>query len=337
MRDVISQNVGLHQCVVVDVHDSGLIDAKSLTNHDAFFLEINIGFTPGGSPSLDIGDHVIVISDGSQHYAMCQINQPTNDDIDRVTVKNTRNDLADLTGEKSLVSSDGFGNQCRVVVSRGGGVIADSGEMCLTHWDPGRAMKRDYFERHRVISPSFYSDHNYNGEVCRSQYKWRTKFDIESINRDFTQDRQDDQDSGNTVTVDIGEEVLEFKTRSEGSLKTSIKVEENGNIIIEKVNNFEVQSDENQTFTSGSSQIEILQDGKISLKTTNGTINIAPDGKIYLGQTAGVDLLTVLKQLVTLLGAAQTVTLLGPQPLLPLNPAGAQTINALLDTIKGSI
>lgn len=308
----------MYKARISHVYKTGLVDAISY-NENKQFKEINVGFSPGNEPTLDIGDHVIVLSDGFQHYITCQINDPQNNFAGNMSILKSTNDLADLDGIKTLASVDEFGNQCRIVVSRGGGVIADSGEFCLTHWDPGRESKIEYFKRSQTISPGLSIENSLTNK-CETEIKFRTTVDYDSVKRDLDGKRDDSKDKGNILTIDINkDQILNIRARDDGSINSSIQISNNGD----------------QSFSSGTSSVEIKNDGKVCLHTSSGSITLDNDGKIFLGNAA-VDLITVLKKLVGLLAQSKVNTLLGPQDLIPLNPGGAEVIKLLLESIEGN-
>lgn len=345
--------VSLHECSITRVYNSGLVDARSL-NKSRLFSRINIARSSGTEAKLELGDQILVVCDGSRYYGIGVISPPRLSEDGASTITNERNDLADIDDAKSLISTDGFGNTARLIVSRGAGVIADTGEFCTTHWDAGKNMKREYYERKRVISEPHYCDSTHNNRECETVYHWRTSVDADAVNREIDSEIIRTLDSGNTVTAQIGpgDDVLSIVTRNSGIPQSTIEIDNNGAITVTTISDIEASATGNIdvsatgsidssaiggiTESSGTSSVTINPSGAIELSTVGGTINVNNLGQIYLGQTIGVNLLLILDQLLTQLGAATTVTILGTQPLLPLNPAGANALKALLKVIKGS-
>ncbi len=326
-------------CTVVKVHDSGLLDLRALTT-DKFYERINTI-----DREVEFGDQMVVISDGNQTYAFGRITPPQIDDNGNTTISDVNNDLTDLSGEKSLVSSDEFGNQSRVVVSRGGGVINDTGEFCLTHHDPGQNSINSYCERVTHISIPRFSEETHDGNLCTSTYKWRTVVDAPSVDRDLLDQPSKILDKGVTVNVSITEnEPISANLCKNGVEFVSYSIDSDGNTeysnttgdfeISLLAGNIDVETTVgSQRFKAGLSTVEINSNGNVEILTPNGQISVDPLGKVYIGNKQ-LNLLFILSELLmNQLINAQTVTALGPKPLIPLSVGGV-AVQQLINLIR---
>lgn len=323
---------------VTAVYNSGLIDVRLLSS-DLFFERI----IPS-NPEVEENDQVLVFYDGNKAYAVAQMNPLKIDDSGNSTINDVDNDLADLSGEKSLTSSDEFGNRSRVIVSRGGGVLLDTGEFCVQHLDPGHNTINSYCERYSKYSLPVFAEETHDGDNCSSVYKWRTEVDPPSLDRDL-QDLEDKSlDKGVTVNMKIsaqspieaalcknGIEFVEYSIDENGNTKYK---NSSGNLEAELVSgSINITSSREQKFKAGLSTVELKPSGEIEILTPNGKILVDQLGKLHLGNKQ-LNLLFILSELLMVqLAAAQTVTSLGPQPLIPVT-AGAPAIQALLNLIK---
>lgn len=331
--------ISIDKCVVTRVHDSGLLDLRALTS-DKFYERINTI-----DREIEFGEQMLVISDGSQTYAVGKLVPLQIDDNGNSTISDVNNDLTDLSGEKSLASSDEFGNQSRVVVSRGGGVISDTGEFCLVHLDPGMNAINSYCERSTHISIPRFSEEIHDGSSCVSTYKWRTKVDPPSVDRDLIDGQDKKLDKGITVNLKIDEdqpisatlcqngiEFVEYYINSNGDVNYS---NSKGSVEYDlKTGGVTVSSAQTQIFKAGLSNLEIKESGEVEITTPNGKILVDQAGKIHIGSKQ-LNLLFILsKILMNQLINAQTVTVLGPQPLIPLSSGGGTVVQQLIDLIR---
>lgn len=340
-----SSNVFFEECIVSRVYGSGLIDAIS-TSGAGRFERIQILSSSGIDSSIEEDDRVVVLSDGSKHYAIGTYRQPKIDSNGLTTIRNRSNDLTDLSGSKSLISEDDFGNQARVTVSRGGGVVVDTGEKCLTHYDPGSNRQNNYYERKRDVSPPHTAEIDHNGATCTSTYKWRTTFDPLSVSRDYEYDEDESLDIGNVVKAEInptdnvqlktlllGQETAKLKIDPVGNIEASSK---SGNINISTGIGAEINIDSNGSIEikNVAGSINIDSSGKVEAKSANGRITMTPGGQFYIGSNV-TNLMQTISLLLDSLSQAQTATLIGPSPLLPTQVV-ANVLKPLHNATKGS-
>jgi hypothetical protein len=191
----------LHLGRVTKVYDSGLLDIKGI-EPGRKFQRINI--VSGGVPnSFDVGDLCVVMSDGSQKYVIGQVREPQKDRNGNISIRDLNDDLASMPGAKGLVTNDDFGNQARVVVMRGGGVVIDSGELAGMHFNPGTGEILSFSERAETNMPGFSKFQTHDGETTVTTYIWRTKVDHAAVERDLLNETDHAQDQGHTLRLDI--------------------------------------------------------------------------------------------------------------------------------------
>lgn len=200
----------MHVGRVTRVYDSGLLDVKSI-EPGISFTRINI-IRGGVANSFDLGDFCVVLQDGPQKYVIGKVIQPTANRNGNLSIKDLTDDMADLSGALAMTSDDDIGNQARVVVARGAGVIIDSGENVGSHYDPERGKKFDWSERAEAVMPGFSFSIDHNGELCTTKYTWRTKVDYESMERDVLYETDESlNENGQTLTLEISDETGAMK------------------------------------------------------------------------------------------------------------------------------
>lgn len=348
IKQLTSGGVFFEECIITRVYNSGLIDAIA-TSGAGKFERIQILFSSGIDTNIEEDDRVVVLSDGAKHYAIGVYRQPKLDSSGQTTIRNRSNDLTTLNGAKTLISEDDFGNQARVTVSRGGGVVLDTGEKCATHYDPGENRQNNYYERKRDVSPPHSAELDHDGTNCSTTYKWRTTFDPLSVSRDYEYDENESLDLGNTVKAEINStDNLKLKTLNTGVETANLSVGPEGNIAIGSTNgninittggngNITISTDNlgNIEITNGSGTISVDRgSGKVEATNTGGRFTMDAGGKFYIGNSV-TNLMQTMSTLLELLGQAQTATLIGPSPLLPL-AAAAPVLKELHNFTKGS-
>jgi hypothetical protein len=181
-QEISGSGLQLHKCSVKKVYNSGVIDAVSERGNK--FNRIP-PMTSGVESDFSIGDRVAVLTDGSQHICIGEVRGITKDLNGNPTVRNVRNDLSDLRDAKVIMVEDEYGHQARVVVSRGAGIIIDAGDWCVQNFAPGLDKLMSYFERKETVMPGFCENIDRQGDLCSSEYTWRTTSDMEVIRRDL--------------------------------------------------------------------------------------------------------------------------------------------------------
>lgn len=331
----------MHLCNVIRKHKSGLVDARSMSN-DLVLKGINISFTPGTDPAaIKAGDYVLVLTDYHQHYIMGKVNLPKDGADSDASIKEYEGDFGELDSAQKIYSTDNMGNICQVIVDAGAGAIFDGGGVCTIHANPAINSLDFYSERMSVTTAPFTSRITHVDGECSSRYEWRSEVSGSDIENDLL-----DIDSNNlnkSVVVEIGASA-DIANLSIGD-SLNINMGSDGSVSLRSSSDVEIESsgasvslyDDSIIVNSGSSEISVSSDGHIKITTTGGVgaITLDPLGRIFLGQSAGVDLLSVLDSLLIALQSAQTVTALGSQPLLPIN-AVAPLLQAQIQLIKGS-
>jgi hypothetical protein len=332
MNGQTSSGMQMHISSVEKVYESGFIDARSL--HGRTFEYVNTVFF-GTEETFQEGDQCLIITDGSQKLALGRVRNLKKDKKGKLTVKNTKNDLADLQGAKSIESSDEFGNQGKVVVLPSG-VIMDSGTGAVIHLDGEDSRKTELLERSETISIPHHSDIDFNEDDCNSKYKWRSEPDYDSYERDLKRLTDDSKDSGSTLTVEISneDEFVDIKTRKDGEENSSIKIDKDGAITVSSGSTINIDADGNMSIESG---------GNIEVSTSGGNIDIDNGGgsSVNIAGTAGVSIGANGQTLDSLIGAfvdalatCTVTTPLGTYPV--LNAPAAAIVKPLSSLMKGS-
>lgn len=308
-----AKNIKLLDCTVERVHDSGLVDVRPFEGGE--LTEINLIIT-GTENFPKEGEDCVILSDGAKYFYLGKVREPVERD-GAPTVRNRKNDLSSLDDAKSLVSADDYGNFARLAVSKGGGIVADSGETCVTHWHPGKRRKCDYVSESEWISDPEYSRAIHDGDKCEIVKKWRTHVDPGSVKRDYEHTENVKKDKKGTARVEIspGNHILEFETRQDGSKKTAVDIGKNGSVHIE----------------SNNTEVDIDQGGNVSIDA-KGDIDLDADGRIRFGAKAG-ELLQKIIELIGQIEVGTVATSNGPQPFMNL-PAFTQLKNILQNMKK---
>ncbi len=319
-QDIASINLQIHACTVEKVYNSGLIDARS--DRDKFFEQINSLFFAAEGDYQE-GERCIVVSDGSQHYSFGKIEEPKFNDSGEVTVKNIKNDLFDLVNAKALVATDNFGSQSKVSTSPGGGIVLDCGDNAIIHLDPGNNKITTLTDRQETITIPFTAELDHDGVSASSKYKWRTLADTQSWDRDVARDRTDAADLGGILTVDIGPspDMLTIEYKISGQTQTKIEINTLGEIVAES-----------GAVNGSKTTMKLSPLTGVEIKTAVGQFTMDITGRIKLGN-AGVDVIDTLSQTLTTLSTAQTMTALGPQPI--IQAPAFLALKLALDTING--
>jgi hypothetical protein len=130
------------------------------------------------------GSLVAVLTDGSQHLAICEVRVPQNDVAGKPTIQD-EDDLYDIRDKKVLGVKDKFGSIVRVMVSKGAGILLDTGEWCVTNMAPGLGKITHFVERFEIISPGFSSLIDHNGVTTSAKYVWRTLVNKAAMMKDL--------------------------------------------------------------------------------------------------------------------------------------------------------
>ncbi|MFB6373598.1 MAG: hypothetical protein ABEN55_10885 [Bradymonadaceae bacterium] len=172
MEEEIAGDLQMHRCTIEEVYPSGMIDAQS--TRGSYFERINLLFN-GVEGSYSIGDQTIVLSDGAQKFALGFLPEPKETEEGRKSIHRFENDIVDWNQAKVIAVEDAFETQSRVIVAPGGGIMIDTGEWCMRHYDPGLAKMVDYAERKETIMPSHHANIDHNGATASAHYEWRTQ------------------------------------------------------------------------------------------------------------------------------------------------------------------
>lgn len=319
MIDNVSQYAASpHQCIITKVYSTGLVDARSITD-DVLFTSIN-KVTSGANYDLNVKDTVLVISDGAQHYVMGKIEMP----IRESGINNFNGDLGELSNSKFLVARDDFGNLCRVVVDPGAGVILDTGERCVVHMDPGKSQINTFAQNKKEITFGSYCETLFDPltRTCSTHICYKTVYNPKTMDDEFDDKIDRTLDLGATLSIDIssGEPFAKLTARKLGIEGVGVEIDSTGKLdasVLQEIN------------LSASL-------GNIEINTLAGKIKVTSSGQVYIGNKVGVNLLGIINQMLTLLQSSTTLTVLGPQPLIPFS-GGAAALITQLQIIKGSL
>lgn len=172
MEDEVTNRLRMHRCTIEKVYPSGLIDAHS--SQGQYHERINLLFN-GVEGSYSVNDQVIVLTDGAQSFAIGLLPDTKTKDDGSKSIHRFENDIVDWNESKVIAVEDAFETQSRVIVAPGGGIMIDTGEWCMTHYDPGLAKIIDYIERKEVITPAHHAKLDHNGVTASAHYEWRTQ------------------------------------------------------------------------------------------------------------------------------------------------------------------
>lgn len=321
-NEIPKSNVKLHPCRVQFVYPSGMIDAKS-DRDGSFFEQVNVIF--GAAEGLmEEGQRCLIASDGAQHFVVGQMREPYLDQSNSTTVIDAGNELADLRDSKSIAVSDDFGNEAKVIVSKGGGLVLDGGGICVSHYNPGKDQISNYCDQYEMINASATCQMTNDGVSATTKYKFRTLVDGADINRDYAHEEGNSLSDQVTIEISPGSDIVTFKTRGPLEEKSEITIGKNGKITITTKS----LTQPNPTVEIDPSKPNVSITVPAGITGTGSIIQANPDG-VYIGDgTGSFNLKGQLDTLLTTINASLTATILGPQPLVPAN-AIALTIKNL--------
>lgn len=228
--------LSLHAGIIQYVHPSGLVDVLS-TESSRRYTRIPIMNGPI-EQRLEIGDRVLLLSDGKQHYVMGTFRWPEEDEDGNITVRDLNNDLSVLEGTKSLSVSDSNGRQSRVVVGRGLGVLLDAGGLSFSHLGTDGKRFDTHLEKTEV-SPHLFVDSS-NG----LRFIVRGTLDTEAIERDMTNETDTSLDAGFVLDLSIKEEGgIVLSQKQDGETKFTIESNNEGVLTISHSQEIEFMED----------------------------------------------------------------------------------------------
>lgn len=330
MNRQTSSGMQMHISSVEKVHESGFIDARS--SRGRTFEYVNTVFF-GTEETFQEGDQCLIITDGTQKLALGRIRNLKKNEDGKLTVKNTKNDLAELQGAKSIESSDEFGNQGKVVVLPSG-VVMDSGTGAVIHLDAEDSRKTELLERSETVTIPHHADIDFDGDDCNSKYKWRSEPDYDSYDRDVKRLTDDSKDKGSTLTVEISNEddFVDIRTRKDGEENSSIKIDKDGAITINTGSTVNIDADGNVSIESG---------GDINVEAIGGQIDITngPGASVNLAGGISIDgngttLDQLIGNFVDALASCTVTTPLGTYPV--LNVPAVAIVKPLSAAMKGN-
>lgn len=320
----------MYECVVLNKSRSGLIDAKTTSNPNKTFRGINVCHTPGTDPlALSEGDLVVVLSNESIHYIIGKINQTKNTDKELSSIADFEGDLGELDGSQKIYSTDNEGSVSQVIAHYGAGVILDGGGTAVVHVD--NKSVNTYADSLRTTTPNMTIDSGYfDGGDASTRVVLKTSVRAEDVEDELL--GRDYSYADRSVVVEVGASVngVSVSIGSGNTLNMSL----DGDISASFDGDANISCAGNIIISSGGPSLSLDNDsGDATISSGIGRISLGSDGRVFIGQPA-VDLLSIIDTLLDALSSAQTTTLLGAQPLIPLN-AVAPVLKAQLQIIKG--
>jgi hypothetical protein len=295
--DTPKKSTSLHTGRVEYVFETGMLNVRS-ERDGSLFEGVNVMYS-GTDVSYYAGDSCVLMTDGVMHIVMGKINKPTRDVAGNTTIKNLNNDLSDIEGIQSMVSTDAIGNQMSVSVSPALGVLLDGGGSCISHYDPYKSKIFSMSERYECITTPMSIDLDHDGATCTAKIKFRSVSDPESINRDFEYDSDDSKDYGFSSVLMMNSDGLSINNYNDGIKKSSVVINKDGTIQVESVSSISFNSTDDVNINAGAASMVLKSNGKVRI------------------ENAAVELLSLIDNVMLQLQNSQTLTFYGPQPLLP--------------------
>lgn len=266
-------NLTLHYCVVEEIHDNGLVTV--LSKKGRRFNKVNV-IRPGTEFDPEPGNLVALISDGTQHLILGEFPEKTDGNY-----RQSNQDFDNLEQSKTIVAQDELGNQARLIVSPGAGILLDAGNYATAHYDVGKNKLTEYLEKHERIMPGLYELTEHNGINCSTKKHYRTKVNRASLEENLDYEASPNS-IGHTLTVDIqppsvdGEVCqVELFNKKLSRLKVSLK----------KDGTFEVSSKAEVTIESNKdTTIKSNKDTTVKSKVDT---SVHANGTVYLGKEKG--------------------------------------------------
>jgi hypothetical protein len=244
LREIPSDNLDLHICRVTKKYRSGLMDVISSRDSN-LFRRVSV-LENGTSEHYSEGDTVVVLSDGAQHVVMGKFNLVRADVEGKPTILE-EDDLYDVQDKKVMSVKDSFGHLTRVVVSKGAGILLDTGAWCMSHLSPGINKLTHFVERFEIISPGLYSLIDHDGRKASAHYIFKTVVDHDSMKKELDHSPSPDQiRQGETLEVRVkGEnDVVEIKLRRGGVVQMTMEIEKDGTVKLNSSSKVIVTSDD---------------------------------------------------------------------------------------------
>lgn len=273
-RETSNQTLELHYCVVEEVHENGLVTVRSKKGRR--FNKVNV-VRPGTEFSPEPGRLVALISDGTQHLVLGEFPEKTEGNY-----RQSDHDLDDLEQAKTIIAQDELGNQARVIVSPGAGIILDAGNYSTVQYDVAENKLTEYLERHEQIMPALYKLVEHDGTNCRTQYHYRTK-----VNRDVMEKNLDHESPknqiGQNVKIDISPpsgqgEVCQVELANGKQSNLEITMKKDGSFILESDSKVEIKSTQDKVRVESQSGTKVL---------SGQDTEVAAQGTVFLGKEKG--------------------------------------------------
>jgi len=289
-QEIPRSNVQIHTCVIEHVYDSGLIDARS--ERGRLFERISLCIN-GVEGAFALGDQCIVLTDGSQHFAF-GTSRPIRSTDQGESIRSFDPGFMDWDNTRAISAEDSFGNSARVYVSAGGGVILDTGELCVAHYSPGTAKLLQYLERKEVVMPSHHSDIDHDGETAEAEYIWQTRPDEDAMERRMKkEDDPSKHTDGHTLNVGIRDDsdgIVQVGLYKEGGEVLDITLHEDGSWTVGSDGRVSIKADESVDIVSEKS-------GQITIENKSGDIYEIPSGELRMGHRTNVEKVVVEQKL----------------------------------------
>ena len=308
MNNLSSSKVKFHICTVDNVYDSGMIDATS--EKGSRFKYINTIIT-GSENFYKENDRCLVIEDRAQIFALGKINYPTEDDEGNVSIRSSKNDLIDLKDTNTTSASDNLGNESKQIIHPTAGIISDAGDGMVEHLDPSKVCKRSYRQRAETVSVPHYKKEWHDGETCNSFYKWRSKVDVDSFDKELIGEPQSNvEDKGASIEVNISDDnnFVDVCAKKDGNEISKVTISQNGDIVVDS------------------------KEGSVVVKNNNSSMKIKESGGTTLGKNNTVEVGSIIDKSISGLSSAFVITSNGPKSLIVTAPSS--TTSSLVSSLQ---
>lgn len=270
------QSLALHVCVVERVHDDGLVDLVSEKGHN--FDNINV-MRAGVERIPQEGEWVIVLTDGTQYIVLGHVER--GDRPERQDYKPPQDDLADLSDTQTLLSSDEAGNQARVMVSKGGGVLIDAGRFSAAHYDIGQNKLHHFLERHEAVYPTGYMRREHNGQTASYRWAMYTQPSEPATRKALDYEERPTTESGGALHFDYNDDGLKVTLRRDNEEKVVFHSDLSGTLSLSQPH-MEVSSQSKGPFEVETDESLSWDAKKQVTFDTKQTFRVKADQKIVL-------------------------------------------------------
>jgi len=198
-------------------------DGENLSKIRSIFSGVEYDFTAG--------DRVVVATDGLRHFVAGEVRVPVINDQGKRVLRDTADDLVDLTTAKKIEIVNAAGDRARVLVDQAM-ILVDTGDFCASIWEIGQRKITNYAEALEHVMPGMASLVGSRGTKAYARYQWRSIIDEAGLGRALQHSPNAALNDGSTLEVRLfdDEQNARVTMYAGGTDTAELKIEPSGDI-----------------------------------------------------------------------------------------------------------